>query len=110
VVQVDERLRESPADHHRRRQLRVDDLRDELERRARSGGEGGSDPVELPLHRTAVGVGERRCVAHRAPVTRQDELHLETIDHVEAGQELARRIRRVAVVVVERHAAQEMVA
>ena len=39
----------------------------------------------------------------------QHQLHVEPVHHVEAVQELAGRVGRVAVVVVERHAAEQVI-
>ena len=74
----------------------------------------GAQDLEQPLqplgHERAVGLDVRADVGERAPVAGQAEPRPEHLDALQRGQELADRVGRVAVVVVERHAAEQVVA
>ena len=61
------------------------------------------------MDRSPVRLGERTSAAYRPAVAGEHELDLEPVDHVEAREELAGGIGRVAEVVVERDAPEQMV-
>ena len=112
MAQVAERLGQPPADHQRVRQVHVRPACRARGRRPCAGRRRATRApapcARRPCARFASVSASR--LAHRAAVAGQHELHVELVHHVEAGQELARRVGRVAEVVVERHAAEQVVA
>ena len=108
--QVAERLAHPPVRVERGDRLavdvghRVEDgdrpvLRDDVER--------GTDPLADQL---AVRLDVRLYVGERAAVAGQAQPRVELLDDVERRQEFSGRVGRVAVVVVERHAPEQVVA
>ena len=111
VAQVAERLRQPPVRVHRRDRLAVD-LRDDLEggQRRRAVERPRTTLARRSRDERAVGVDVRLHVGERAAVAGQAQPRVERLDDVERVQELAGRVGRVAEVVVERDAAEQVVA
>ena len=110
MPQVAQRLGQPPPHQHRPRQLAVEHRRDHLEGGPRAVRQRAADALEPLVDGSSVGLRERSGVADGPAVPREDELDVEQVDDAEAPQELAGRVRRVAVVVVERDATEQVVA
>ena len=99
VAQVAERLGDPPC-RSRRRQRASEDASTSSRAVPRRGGERLTHRLQV---RGRPACGWRRCgrgLGERAPMARQAQTRVERLDHLERVQELADRVRRVAVVEV----------
>ena len=110
MAQVTERLGQPPAGGLLRDRLAVELRHDVV------GGDRALLADDLPhprqalRHERAVGLDVRVDVGERARVAGEAQARAERLDAIERGQELADRIGRPAVVEVQRHASEQVVA
>jgi len=102
VLEVAEHLREQPRRRLRDQLLAVDGGQEVERGRLARPGERGPDAVEPLGDERAVALDVAVEVGERAAVAGQREPDVERVDDVERPQELADRVRRPAVVEVER--------
>src|SRR4051812_43386708 len=110
VVQVDQHLVQAPVEHHRTGVVLAQELGHDLERRLGGAVEAAAyalDPLE----------NRRACrpdlLAHLAEGTRmpgQAQVAVQAVHHIQGLEVLAGRVRRIAEVVIERDAPEQVVA